>query len=409
MFRSTGALAVLALLLGCSPSTGGSGSPANGGSPNAGGGTGAGGGSPNAGGPSGGFDNGSGGGTLFAPDSGLIGTGGGDAGCAGVVVQGEQLPLDLYIMFDQSASMSCAIGSSDRWAAVKTALSGFVQNPGATGIAVGLGYFGTAASPPGSSCNPVDYKPDVEISPLSTSAQAIVASLNAHNPLTDTPTLPALQSAISHARAWKEQNPGHTVVVVLVTDGEPNACGSNSVTQIVDVADKGYKTDGIPTYLIGILSPGQKCTLDPNQPNQADLDLVAKAGGTNAALVIDTTNTQQDASQQFLDTMNKIRQNAQIPCEYSIPAPEQGKKLDYAKVNVRYTDPAKQKGPPVYYVETVGSCDPSTGGGWYYDVRPSDGVPTKILLCPTTCTTITAKFGYVVNVQLGCKTDLLPR
>jgi hypothetical protein len=137
--------------------------------------------------------------------------------------------------------------------------------------------------------------------------------------------------------------------------------------------------------------------------------LVAKAGGTNAALVIDTTNTQQDPSKQFLDTMNKIRQNAQIPCEYTIPPPVEGKKLDYQKVNVRYTDPSKANGPPVYYVDTVGSCDPPTGGGWYYDVRPSAGIPTKILLCPTTCATVTSKFGYVVNVQLDCKTDIIPR
>lgn len=367
------------------------------------------GGASGSGGVGPGGDVGSGGVMLFATDSGLMAATGGDAGCAGVVSKGEELPLDLYIMFDQSASMSCSVGSSDRWTVVKAALGGFVQDPGAAGMEVGLGYFGTAASPPGSSCVPSDYAPDVEISPLATSAQSIVDSLEAHHPLTDTPTLPALQAAISHAITWKGQHPTHTVAVVLVTDGEPNACGANDVDQVVAAADKGYAVGGIPTYLIGIVSPGETCALDPNQPNQADLDAVAKAGGTTAALVVDTTSA-TDAGKQFLDTMNKIRRTAKVTCEYEIPTPEQGKELDYAQVNVGYTDPDKVQGPPVYYVETADKCDPATGGGWYYDVVPSGTAkPTKIRLCPSTCSTVTAKFGYAVTVRVGCATEHPPR
>jgi hypothetical protein len=398
----------LGIALSCSPSTGGD-SPGGGGGTTSGGGNSSSAGAGQGGATSnGGGDQGSGGDTFFSPDAGLI-KHEPDAGCAGITSQGEELPLDLYIMFDQSASMSCAVGSTDRWTVVKQALGSFVNNPGAAGIDVGLGYFGTAASPPGSDCDPSKYQPDVEIAPLSSSAAAITASLDAHHPLTDTPTLPALQAAIMHAGEWKAEHSTHTVVVVLVTDGEPNACGANSVDEVVTAAKKGFEQGGIATYLIGILSPGEQCTLDPNQPNQSDLDSVAKAGGTNSALIVDTTTT--DAGQQFLDTMNKIRQTAQVPCEYQIPPPEKGKDLAYDHVNVSYQDPDKNAGPPVYYVETKDKCDPATGGGWYYDVVPNPPTvkPTKILLCPDTCTTITSKFGYITSVQVGCQTKPPPR
>jgi hypothetical protein len=362
---------------------------------------------------------GTGSGPIFGNTGGLQGTSGNggapeDGGCGEQGYQGEQVPLDIYIMFDQSASMSCTIGTGTRWDAVKAALASFVQNAGATTINVGLGYFGTAASPPGSSCLPSDYRPDVEIGPLAVTGPAIVTSLNAHGPLTDTPTYPALQSAVSHAIQWKAQNPGHTVVVVLVTDGQPNACGANNVSQIVATAKTGFDDGTIPTYVIGIISPGSTCALDPNQPTVADLDSVAAAGGTDKALIVDTTNTAQDPGAQFLATMNQIRQTAQIPCEFAIPKTATGK-FETKKVNLVFTDPSGGKGPiypapqaPADEVGWVGheGCATATDGGWYYDKDPNDtkNLPTKIILCKATCDTLTATFGYKVNIKLGCPT-----
>src|SRR5262245_12649934 len=51
-----------------------------------------------------------------------------DAGCGQQDYQGEQVPLDIYIMFDRSASMTCTTATGTRWDAVKAALSSFVQN-----------------------------------------------------------------------------------------------------------------------------------------------------------------------------------------------------------------------------------------------------------------------------------------
>jgi hypothetical protein len=345
---------------------------------------------------------------IHLPDAGKS-MGHADAGCGGITVAGETIPLDMLLLFDRSKSMLCEIpAGGDRWAATKTALTSFLQNQAAAGINVALTYFG--AAPPGgdpgtSSCNPYDYQnPDVEFTALPAGATAIVNSLAAHTAQTDTPTVAALTGAINHAASWKADHLGHTVIVVLVTDGQPNACGSGSVTDVVDVAAQGLARAKVPTYMIGILSPGNTCTLDTNQPNQSDLDKVAMAGGTDKALVVDTT---KDTGQQLVETFNKIRQNAQIPCEYSIPKSTTGEKLDYNKVNVGYTDPMGNK-HVVYYAEKASNCDPAKGDGWYYDSVPPTPAPTKILLCPSTCTAVTAKFGFVIGVTLGCEALRIP-
>ncbi|HEX4336968.1 MAG TPA: vWA domain-containing protein [Polyangiaceae bacterium] len=315
------------------------------------------------------------------------------ADCVGIVNEGEQITVDLFIMFDQSLSMTCMVPSGgDRWDAVKNPLEAFLQLPAAAGINVGIQYFGLGGLM--SSCTPADYqKPDVEIGPLPMNAQPLIDSLNRHMPVSNTPTPAAVVGAINHAIDWKNQHPGHSVVVVLVTDGEPNACGA--VADVANAAGQGFMNT-IPTYVIGVTSTGTTCTLDPNPPNQADLDSVAMAGGTGAALIVDVA---MDPAQQFVDTMNKIRAKSVVPCQYALPPPPAGSMLDPSKVNVQFIPPG-QTTPIVVNGVTMATCDP-TSGGWYYD---NPGAPTKINLCPSTCSAVTNMIGGRINVAVGCAT-----
>jgi len=55
-------------------------------------------------------------------------------------------------------------------------------------------------------------------------------------------------------------------------------------------------------------------------------------------------------------------------------------------------------------VTSAAGCD-ATNGGWYYDVEPSVGTPTKIIACPSTCSAFeAAPSGASVSIQLGCDT-----
>ena len=313
--------------------------------------------------------------------------------CAAIANKGEQITVDIFIMFDQSLSMTCTVpAGGDRWDAVKGPLESFVQDPKAAGINVGIGYFGNSIF---SSCNASDYqKPEVEIGPLPMNAMPIVSSLNAHMPVSNTPTPAAMVGAINHAIDWKNTHPGHTVVVVLVTDGEPNACGA--VADVVNAAQQGFRNT-IPTYVIGVTSPGTTCMLDPNPPNQMDLDAVAAAGGTMHALLVDVT---QNAAQQFVDTMNQIRAKSQVPCQYALPKAMPGTQLDPNKVNVQFIPAGAPMGTTVLGV-TMNTCDP-VNGGWYYD---NPNAPTKINLCPATCMQATTQTGSQIDITVGCATQ----
>ena len=358
-----------------------------------------------------------------------------DGSCAALPFSAEQVvkqvpvtvtetqPIDLYIMFDQSLSMTCAISSGDRWSAVKGALQGFVQAPGSNGISVGIQYFGNAGL--SSSCTPADYeKPDVEIAPLPPNATPIVNSLNGHNPSTNTPTAAALSGAINHALVWKTSHPDHVVAVILVTDGEPNACGN--VAAVANVATVGWGNGaGVRTFVMGVTSPGTSCFLDPNPPNQADLDQVAKGGGTTAALIVDLS---KDASKQLSDELNGARQqitktstttviqSSKLACEYTIPPPPAGTEFDRDKVNIRFTS-AEGASEQVYRSASLTACGTTTAKSWYYD---DPNTPTKILMCPKTCKSIdsgVSDAGVVtgngaaaprVDVLLGCASVSAP-
>ena len=70
------------------------------------------------------------GGNGFAVGSGAGTTGSGNVGgsCAAEPFQAQQLPLDMYIMQDQSGSMNdITAGGMTKWQAVTSALSAFVQ------------------------------------------------------------------------------------------------------------------------------------------------------------------------------------------------------------------------------------------------------------------------------------------
>ena len=52
-------------------------------------------------------------------------------------------------------------------------------------------------------------------------------------------------------------------------------------------------------------------------------------------------------------------------------------------------------------VPTVGDC---TSGGWYYDDNTN---PTKISLCPATCSAVQQDANANLKIELGCATVIL--
>jgi hypothetical protein len=309
--------------------------------------------------------------------------------CATSVVTAQKAALDLYVMLDQSGSMDESVsGGSTKWAAVTSALQTFMGQPGLDGVSVGIGYFGIPdASGVNDSCTASDYaKADVEIAPLPQVATAINHSIAQHSPSTGTPTSAALQGAINHATTWAHAHAGDAVAVILATDGDPEEC-QTSLTTIDGIAAAGYAaTPKIPTFVIGVGS------------SLSNLNGIASAGGSQMAYIVDTSS---NVNQQFLMAMNQIR-HAALGCTYSIPT-SSGGSIDYSQVNIVYQPGGGGSPITLPYVMTKASC-PASGNGWYYD---NPQMPTKIMLCDSSCSSIEVDQTGKVDITLGCSTVLL--
>jgi hypothetical protein len=312
-------------------------------------------------------------------------------GCVGERYVGETLPLDIYVMFDQSGSMSTVEqGGVTRIDAVRAAMSAFMRDRASAGLSLGIGYFGQ--EPIGeTTCDPADYaSADVDIGPLSKNAQAIAASLAARRPTGETPSGSAIRGACGYTKAWKAAHPGRDVVILLVTDGEPKApvtCGdagtgaccptlSDAVTATSECL---AGTQAIKTFVLGV------------GPYLGNLNQIAAAGGTKQAFLV----SGGDVPAKVLDALNAIRVAAQVPCELAIPDPPTGHVLDLTRVNVVRTS-IRCESATIGYRESGSTCDST--GGWYFD---DPNAPMKVVLCKASCNDVSMP-GEQLSFSLGC-------
>ncbi len=326
--------------------------------------------------------------------------------CVGESFEGEAIPLDIYIMFDQSGSMCSCIEPAGgqlcpdpncrqtRMGAVRDAADRFLRDPQSAGINVGIGYFGK--QPIGeASCAASEYADAaVGMGELPGHAQAIMDSLSAVKPTGETPTSAAIRGACSYAQAWKRSVPSHQVVILLLTDGKPEApitCGNPDAAccptlddAVAAASDCLKATPSIRTYVLGV------------GPLLANLAQIAAAGGTDHAYLVESG----DVSQEVLNALNRIRRDAAIPCDFQLPTPPDNQVLRYDQVNLRYSD-SQCNETTFYYVESAERC--GARGGWYYD-EPQN--PHKISLCPSSCELVSAPGGRL-SYSLGCETLVL--
>lgn len=316
--------------------------------------------------------------------AGEAGASASDVSCTGVSVDAESVPVDLFMMMDRSQSMGFTLPNSTmtRWDAVKAAVQSFVNASSAGAIGAGIGFFGRSGGADDTlDCSVAGYAtPVVDIGPLSTTGADLVDAIDKTLPAGLTPTVPALQGALSYAKDWATAHPGRATIVVLVTDGYPTQC-SASPSDISAAAAAGYLTAPfIKTYVIGV-----------GDVAKFNLDNYARSGGTQAAYLTDQAN----ASDSFLQALLNIT-NSKIACDYAIPKPADSMmQVDIDKVQVVYT-PASGVPLEVPKVATLGACANAANGGWYYD---DANTPTKISVCPCTCSSFAA--GHV-DVRLGC-------
>ncbi len=311
-----------------------------------------------------------------------------EEGCAGELYEGEVIPLDLYVMFDQSGSMATVIDEATgemRIDAVSDAMQEFLLDWRSSGIGVGFGHFGHM--PLGAtSCNEDDYAaPLVSIARLPDNAQPIVDTLKALEPTGETPTGAGIRGACQVTTEWKDDHPGTVVANLIVTDGEPKAPitsedGSCEPTLKDAVAAAAECADaGVPSYVLGV------------GPSLENLDSIAQAGGTEGAYLV-----AEDSSQGVLEALNAIRGAAQLPCEFAADEPAGDRSLNYDETDVVVMDDqcvVRRIG----HVASADECDGGSGG-WYFDDSTGD---RRIVLCERSCADVRQP-GTEFFYSVGC-------
>jgi hypothetical protein len=235
-----------------------------------------------------------------------------------------------------------------------------------------------------------DYAtPAVPITSGPTRAAEITAALASRVPSSLTPTGPALQGALEHAKLWAGDHPDRQVVTVLATDGFPEGlCSPTDIPSIAAIArDANTGNQPVRTFVIGVFASS-----DLAQGRRQDLDEIARAGGSQAAIVI---NTAGDVTQEFLDALNRIRDTS-VSCDFQLT----GSSLDFDQVNLEVVD--SQGSQQLLNVGDASAC--ADDEGWYYQ-RDAAGTPKQITVCPSTCGRF-ATGDVTANLQIGCATRI---
>lgn len=307
-------------------------------------------------------------------------------GCAGQVYEGEAVPLDLYLMFDQSGSMSTVVDDATdttRIDIVRTAVEAFLEDEESIGMGAGIGYFGH--QPLGeTTCDVAEYsEPDVEIGSLPAQEDALLDSLAAREPTGETPTGSAIRGACEYVASYRTDHAGRNPAILLVTDGEPKAPLSEEVCaptldDAVEAAERCYEEHGIRIYVLGV------------GPSLTNLRVIAEAGGTEDAFLADLDN-----SAQVLDAFRAVRYAAQLPCDLSLGDSVTSDELNFEDSTVAYLD------FQCTYSDVPRVADESECGdeaGWYFD---DPDTPTTIHLCEITCGDVKST-GRQLYYSLGC-------
>jgi hypothetical protein len=316
--------------------------------------------------------------------------------CSAVVSAAEGIPLDLYVMFDQSGSMSTPSGGGTRLDSVRAALTDFMQDDRSSGLGIGIGYFGYL--PLGqTSCDAARYeKAAVPVGALPGNLGPMLQSLGAIVPVGETPTAAAIRGGCSYASSWKKAHPERLTVFLLITDGVPEAPvtskqpgGCNPTLEDAVAATTACSSEdggGLATYVVGV------------GPSLSNLDQIAKAGGTDHAYLVEGG----DVGAQVLAALNAIRGEAQIPCELVIPPASGSESLDYGRVNVAFVDGA---GTTHDLYKTL-AADCGDDNGWYYD---DESAPNTIRLCDRSCGLVKGDVKGHLDIALGCASIAVPR
>ncbi len=307
--------------------------------------------------------------------------------CVGVNVEADTLPVDLFAVVDGSGSMGDAtLTGVSKWYATKAGFRDFLQHAPA-GMGFGLSLF-PVSSDSTAACSIERYRnAAMPIEDVTQMASGALARLDAVTPHGQTPTAPALSAALDLAMSYALDHAGRSVVVVLATDGLPTLCAPTDTAAIADMAKAALEG---PAHVRTLVVASRSLDND----DLSGFDAIAVAGGTTRSLVIDP---HADFARQLSDALGAAA-TRRVACDLAVPEPPSGEHFDYDAVNV-VVDTAKGR---LTLPRVAGPAHCTSAGGWYYDIDPAKGAPTRLDMCKSSCERADSS-AKGLRVELGCK------
>ncbi len=317
--------------------------------------------------------------------------------CAAQSAASELSRVHLAFVFDVSGSMGDnETRFSLKWLPVVAASRAFFEADDGAAIFASMTFFPTDSAD--TRCTDAAYSsPVVALTPLpSPDFAAAIAGLNltaASQWRSSTPTLHAFKGVASTLRqAGATATENLTEAIVLVTDGVPQACSAEA--NDIQAVASAVQASGLKTFVVGVGNPPGAGPAD----NLANLHLIAAAGGTEQAFVVETGDPAQTEA-DFRAVIDRIRGVA-VSCNMEIPLPPVGTAFVPEKVNVVYLNAVGEERTLTY--------DPACGNeeAWHYD---DAAAPRSIVLCQTACDTVQRDVTARLSVEFGCERLGTPR
>lgn len=311
--------------------------------------------------------------------------------CAAQAAASELTRVYLAFAVDVSASMWQGPNRfPNKWEPVIRASEAFFAEPDSAAISASLTFFPVGADD-AARCDAATYSlPHVpqRLLPSTDFSGAITAlGITAQTPGQNyfaSPTLAAFNGTVESLRVIGETDPDAFRAVVLVTDGIPQTCADVNVQTVADAV----RASGIRTYVIGVGNPPQLGAGD----NLDELNLIAEAGGTEAAFIVQTNDPAQ-AQADFKAVIDGIR-GVSVSCNIEIPLPPAGTEFVPEKVNVTYGSASGEDVKLNYDAECAST------NSWRYD---DPTAPATIVLCNDTCDAAQRDVTAKVDVEFGCE------
>jgi hypothetical protein len=309
--------------------------------------------------------------------------------CVGVVASAESLPVDLFALVDGSGSMrEATLTGVSKWYATKAAFRDFLSSA-PPGMGFGLALFPTPGDDT-ASCVAQHYRDAaLPIGDVSQMTGGVLDQLEAVTPYGQTPTAPAFTAALGLATAHALEHRERSVVVVLATDGLPTTCDPVDARALADLARDALRGSAhVRTLVVASRSL--------TGSDQRSFDAIATAGGTGRALSIDP---RADFAAQLSQALGAAA-TRRVACDLTLPQPPQGERIDYDAVNVVLS----AEGSRTTFPRVVGAESCGAAGGWYYDVDPALGAPSRLNMCKASCDRLSDTGAAELQVELGCRT-----